>query len=133
MKTNNNIPSIGYVKKLRSQAPYYQASNYEILEDLELLNCPTDKNIKENKDIFDISLTQPKKRNRNIRKIDISDEDEAIEGLASLMIKTKPVAKPAKNLCKAPSKQLQNQASEPNNTAQKFGFNSLPFALAQLG
>ncbi|CAG9316106.1 unnamed protein product [Blepharisma stoltei] len=135
MKNNNNMPAFGYLKKLRSQAPYYQASNSEILEDLELLNCSIDRNTHENNLTADISLNFPKKRTRNIRKFEVSDEDEAVEGLASLMAKIKSMPKQAKSPQNLPQKQQENIQPQPliQNYAsfRNFNFQSLPYAFPQ--
>ncbi|CAG9331030.1 unnamed protein product [Blepharisma stoltei] len=87
----SNFTTQGFSKRLRSQIPYYQASNKEISDDLKLigidLTCPVETFPNDN-------LPKPRKRPRLPIIDEDQEENDAIDGLSALILVKNKTKKP---------------------------------------
>lgn len=79
-----------YSKRLRSQIPYYQATSKEVLHDLKLMKIDLSaKNDSFNPEV----ISRSRKRGKPLTVEDKSDENDALDGLISLIVLEKPQPK----------------------------------------
>ncbi|CAG9332536.1 unnamed protein product [Blepharisma stoltei] len=128
----SNFATQSFSKRLRSQIPYYQATNKEIIEDLKMmdidLSCPAETFNNDN-------LPRPRKRPRLPVIDDVQEENDAIEGLSALILvknKTKKPIVPEQTENKKDLKLPQQPKEEAKTPAVQIRYDIRALQMAQM-
>ncbi|CAG9327826.1 unnamed protein product [Blepharisma stoltei] len=108
----SNYTAQHYSKRLRSQVPYYQASSKEIIDDLKMMKI----DLNYQNDSFNAeTLPKPSRRVKSIIIEETNSEDDALEGLANLIV----IEKNQKNAARQPVIERKTDTKVPQQNASK--------------